>query len=348
MTVIEEQEFLEGASAAMDIFCPMHIFVSASGHIDHVGPTMLKLRPKEAFLGKRFFEVFDLCRPSTAATMEGLKALHGRKLHLQLRDAPRTDLKGVLVPRMRGDGIAINLSFGISIVDALAEYPLTSRDFAITDPTIEMLYLIEAKSAAMEASRSLNQRLQGAMIAAEEQAYTDTLTGLKNRRAMDHILGRLIEGEKSFALMHLDLDFFKAVNDTMGHAAGDTVLQKVARILVEETRDVDTVARVGGDEFVLIFNRLTERDELEEIARRMISRLEEPVPHDGQICRISGSIGTVISTDYEALDAVRLLSDADIALYASKHKGRACHTFYSDDLLEDGRNLAPPVGREAS
>ncbi len=345
--IIDKEEFLQTAGAAMDVLCPMHIFVSATGHIRHMGPTLKKMRGGDALIGKRFFEVFELKRPRVEATMAGLTGLMGRKLHLRFRDAPCTDLKGVMVPRMDEAGVLINLSFGISILDALADYSLTSRDFAVTDPTIEMLYLIEAKSAAMEASRTLNQRLQGAMIAAEEQAFTDTLTGLKNRRAMDHILGRLLDGGKSFALMHLDLDFFKAVNDTMGHAAGDTVLQKVAKIMVEETRDMDTVARVGGDEFVLIFNRLTDRKKLEEIARRMIARLEEPVPYNGQMCRISGSIGTVLSTDYDAPDAVRLLSDADIALYASKHKGRACHTFYSDDLLGDDRNLAPPVGREA-
>jgi len=76
----------------------------------------------------------------------------------------------------------------------------------------------------MEASRTLNQRLQGAKIAAEEQAFTDTLTGLKNRRALNLVLARLSEAKVPFTVMQLDLDYFKAVNDTYGHAAGDHVL----------------------------------------------------------------------------------------------------------------------------
>lgn len=103
---------------------------------------------------------------------------------------PKTEVKGLLVAGPSEGQSIVNLSFGISVVDAVSDYSLNSADFAATDLTIEMLYLVEAKSAAMEASRKLNLRLQGAMIAAEEQAFTDTLTGLKNRRAMDHVLAR--------------------------------------------------------------------------------------------------------------------------------------------------------------
>ena len=115
-----------------------------------------------------------------------------------------------------------------------------------------MLYLVEAKSAAMDESRALNSRLQGAKIAAEEQAFTDTLTGLKNRRALDHVMARLLAMGEVFSCMHVDLDYFKSINDTLGHAAGDHVLQVVAQVLVAETRAPDTIARVGGDEFVIL------------------------------------------------------------------------------------------------
>jgi diguanylate cyclase (GGDEF)-like protein len=172
-------------------------------------------------------------------------------------------------------------------------------------------------------------RLQGAKIAAEEQAFTDTLTGLKNRRAMDHVLGRLIATNKSFALMHLDLDFFKAVNDTMGHAAGDHVLQHIAQIMVEEVRKDDTVARVGGDEFVLIFQNIGKRETLSRIASRLIEKMEKPIPFGGQDCKVSASIGIVLSSDYDAPTAAELLTDADEALYASKRRGRACFSFFA-------------------
>lgn len=328
----------------LDVVCPMHVILDDSGHIQHVGPTLQKLRSDAPFPSQRFLEVFELSRPRAVTSMEGLLKCAGIKMHLKLRDSPRTSLKGVLVPI--SGGAILNLSFGISILDGVRDYALTSADFAATDLTIEMLYLVEAKSAAMQASRKLNTRLQSAMIAAEEQAFTDTLTGLKNRRAMDHILGRLLESKQEFALMHLDLDFFKAVNDTKGHAAGDHVLQKVARIMLEETRENDTVARVGGDEFVLLISDLVDRKKLESIATRLIKKLEVPIPFQKEVCNISASIGIVLSPDYSIPTAEQLMADADTALYASKHKGRACHTFFEGSLRENDAFQTPPVGRE--
>jgi len=203
-----------------------------------------------------------------------------------------------------------------------------------------MLYLVEAKSLVIEESRRLNQRLQNARLAAEEQAFSDTLTGLCNRRAMDRHLRNLAAAGVPFGLMHLDLDFFKSVNDTHGHAAGDHVLQVVAKVLCKETRAQDMVARVGGDEFVLIFDRLVERKRLYAIAHRIVRRLEQPILFRGHECRVSGSIGITTSTFYRFPDPDRMLSDADLALYASKHSGRARATLVTPKLLrESGRAL---------
>lgn len=308
----------------------MHLRLDRSGHITHAGPTLIKLRGREALIGQRFLEVFDLQRPVRATTINELRAMAGRKLHMVFRDPPCTGLKGALCPM--GDDLVVNMSFGISVLDAVRDYELTHADFAPTDLTVEMLYLIEAKSAAMESSRRLNMRLQGARIAAEEQAFSDMLTGLRNRRAMDHVLDRLIAADREFALMHLDLDFFKAVNDTLGHAAGDMVLQQVASILVAEVRQNDVVARIGGDEFVLIFKDQLNQDVLDRIATRIIARLEEPVAYKEQMCRISASIGTTLSSFYPRPDADQMLADADLALYQSKHEGRARHTFFDPQV----------------
>lgn len=323
----------------LDVICPMHVVVDKSGHVVHVGPTLQKLRADTPMAGMRFLELFELTRPRNIETFQDLMEGRGGSLRLKFRDEPRTALKGVLAPSMIEDGAIINLSFGISILDGVRDYALTSADFAATDLTIEMLYLVEAKSAAMEASRKLNLRLQSSMIAAEEQAFTDTLTGLKNRRAVDHILPRLIEREHRFAVLQLDLDFFKAVNDTQGHAAGDHVLQHVAKILVEETRSSDTVARVGGDEFVLILDRMKDPSVLAGICTRMIERIEAPIPFKDVQCQISGSIGVALSSPPEARDMSQLLADADVALYASKHRGRACFTVFDPEI--HGKDGAP-------
>lgn len=327
-------------AALADTICPMHVMVDAKGRITRAGPTLRKLRPDLRWEGRRFFRIFDLSRPRWVRSMEDLERTAGSKLHLHFRDAPQTGLKGVFAPLPESEGAFINLSFGISVLEAVRDYDLTGADFAPTDLTIEMLYLVEAKSAAMEASRQLNLRLQGAKIAAEEQAFTDTLTGLKNRRAMDHVLARLIGSGRDFALMHVDLDFFKEVNDTLGHAAGDAVLQQAARIMVECTRQTDTIARVGGDEFVMILEGVLDQTKLEAVAQRLIRRLEEPIPYAGKTCRISASAGTTLSTWQTYPDAATLLNQADLALYAAKRAGRAQHCFYRGGMEKGGGGQA--------
>lgn len=337
--------FTPPSASVLDTLCPMHARVNATGHITHIGPTLRKLRSDAPFIGERFLEVFRVMRPREVQSMDQLAKILGTKLHLELRAAPRTSLKGIAV-QADDDArdIIINMAFGISILDAVRDYALTNADFASTDLTVEMLYLVEAKTAAMEASRKLNLRLQGAKLAAEEQALTDTLTGLKNRRALDTAMDRFIDAQTPFTLMHVDLDYFKAVNDTLGHAAGDQVLLHVARKFRELTRDGDIIARVGGDEFVIIMPGKTPKRQLTEAGKRIIAALEEPVEYKGNPCRISGSIGTVLWDGKTPAEAEGLMDDADVALYASKRAGRARQTFY-DPKMRDADAAPKSVDR---
>lgn len=324
-------------SPVLDRLCPMHLRLDAGGGIAGVGPTLRKLRPGQDLIGQPFFELFELRRPRAVSALADLLSRPAAELHLKFRDPPETAMKGVIAPLPAG-GAVVNLSFGISLFEAVRAYRLTGGDFAATELAIEMLYLMEAKSAAMAVSRQLNVKLQGARIAAEEQAFTDTLTGLRNRRAMDHVLDRLVIAGRAFALMHLDLDRFKAVNDTLGHPAGDAVLRRVARIMLEETRKTDTVARIGGDEFVIILDQLVDPVRLDRMAHSLIARIQDPVPVQGQTARISTSIGTVIS-EGEATSAAQVLGQADQALYAAKRAGRGRHLFY-----RPGMAMPPPEG----
>lgn len=313
----------------LDRLMPLHLCLSATGHIASCGPTFLKLFPDVPLIGMRFFEVFEIRRPGGISCMAEWNKRIGDRVYLGLRNQPKPMFRGLAIPMAAGQGLLVNLSFGIDIVNAVRDHMLTDQDFAATDLAIELLYLVEAKSAVMEELRQLNLRLQGAKSAAEEQALTDTLTGLRNRRAQDLALEQVLGDATPFGLMHLDLDFFKAVNDTLGHAAGDHVLREVSRILSEETRSVDTVARVGGDEFVVILPGLADPARLENIANRMIAKLTEPMNFEGQPCRISASIGMTISTFYKAPSSDQMLSDADQALYACKRAGRGCALMHS-------------------
>lgn len=309
-------------TSALDRLMPMHICLSNAGIIIGAGPTLCKIFGDIPLIGNDFFDLFTVRRPGGVLSMVDLRRRSGKRLSIAPNLRLAQPCRGIALPLSNAGGMVINLSFGIGVIDAVTSYKLTDVDFAVTDLAMEMLYLVEAKTAVTDELRQLNLRLQGARDEAEEQALTDALTGLRNRRALNIALNRTIAQGVSFGLMHIDLDFFKAVNDTMGHAAGDFVLREVARALNEQTRRIDTVARVGGDEFVVVFEGITDPDQLVSIADRIVQILSEPLVFEGQSCRISASIGVTISSDYFPPDPQRMLSDADHALYASKNAGR--------------------------
>lgn len=315
-----------GASALGRVM-PMHLAFDRGGIIRAVGPTLAKIAPKP-LEGRAFFDMFGIRRPAGVADLAALHRRAGQRLHLSLCASPDTGLRGLALPLADG-GMLVNLSFGIDLPEAVRHHRLSDGDFAPTDLAIELLYLLEVKALVMGELDAMNARLQGAKTLAEEQAQTDTLTGLRNRRAMDAALADLIASATPFGLMHVDLDWFKQVNDSLGHAAGDHVLIHVARVLRAETRTGDTVARVGGDEFVILLPGLVDRSTLNGIAHRIIARLRRPIVFNGQDCRISASIGMTVSTAYARPRAERMLSDADQALYASKHAGRSRATTFS-------------------
>ena len=316
--------------AALARLMPMYLALDAGGIITAIGPTLAQLIPGLTPVGQLFQAVLQVLRPAEIDNVADLTACAGDRLHMIVRAAPDVSLRGLAVP-LQGGGLFINLSFGIGVIDAVRQHALTDADFAPTDLTVEMLYLVEAKSAVMAELRNLNLRLQSAKKAAEEQALSDTLTGLRNRRALDSALGGLIERDVGFGLMHIDLDYFKQVNDTRGHAAGDQVLRAVACVLLAETRAHDIVARVGGDEFVVALPGLSDVAQLTRIAGRIIEALTRPIDFEGSPCRISASIGVTVSTHYDRPDADRMLSDADHALYASKHAGRGQAQVFDPD-----------------
>lgn len=300
---------------------PMHLCLDRKGKIVSAGPTLAKVAGP--LIGAEFLAHFEVRRPAGLQRVEALRQNAGNRIHLTLPGVPGAGLRGLAVPMPDG-GMLINLSFGIDLPEAVRRHRLSDGDFPPTDLAVEMLYLIEVKSLVMTELHGLNQRLQGARVKAEEQARTDTLTGLRNRRAMDWRLADLAASGKPFGLIHLDLDYFKEVNDTLGHAAGDLVLVAVAEVLISETRRSDTVARIGGDEFVILLPGMADLHRLATIANRIISRLDTPVMYEGSPCRISASIGMTASTLYAPpIQPEQMLADADHALYASKRAGRA-------------------------
>lgn len=153
-------------------------------------------------------------------------------------------------------------------------------------------------------------------------ALTDALSGLANRAALvQHLEDRLAEG-RPLALLFLDLDRFKVINDSLGHGAGDEVLRVVAGRLTGTCRDGDVVARLGGDEFVVVADGLDETAAV-HLAERVQLALAAPVALAGQDVTVSASVGIVVTDPDRVVDADALLRDADASMYRAKGRGRA-------------------------
>lgn len=179
--------------------------------------------------------------------------------------------------------------------------------------------------------RDISERKQ-LELTLTEMAHTDTLTGLPNRSQFRYIAGQAINTanalQSGLALMFIDLDDFKSVNDRCGHSTGDKLLIEVARRIGASLRVSDTVSRFGGDEFVVWFNQIQTEDDLRVIGEKIIKALSEPILIDGCVCRIGASIG-VARYPSDGNDAEGLLRAADQAMYTVKHEGKNAVAFVS-------------------
>ncbi len=163
-------------------------------------------------------------------------------------------------------------------------------------------------------------------------AHHDPLTGLPNRSLLQTHISNVGAGNTSGALLYLDLDRFKQVNDTLGHAAGDALLCSVAERLRGLLRDTDLVVRLGGDEFCIVQNASSPQAAA-SLAHRVIEVLSADYFLEGQAVNIGVSVGITLHVGQSSnLDPDRLLREADMALYAAKHQGRGRYVFYTQDL----------------
>lgn len=167
----------------------------------------------------------------------------------------------------------------------------------------------------------------------EKIANYDPLTGLPNRRYLDEALHdaliRAREAQSSIALCYLDLDGFKPINDAYGHEAGDFLLETIASRLEQGVRDSDVVARMGGDEFVVVLNRIHDPEMIDEVVQRLNDIIEQPVEYKNQTLSVGTSIGVAIfPEDCDVED--RLLRHADQAMYEAKRRQIKPYVLYSE------------------
>jgi diguanylate cyclase (GGDEF)-like protein/PAS domain S-box-containing protein len=169
----------------------------------------------------------------------------------------------------------------------------------------------------------------------EELARYDSLTGLPNRHMFMEELQRMLRrserGGRSFAVMFIDLDRFKSINDTLGHSAGDELLQNISRRLGELLRKADVLARLGGDEFVVLTEDNPDAATLAKIACRVLSCINEPMQLEERRVEISASIG-VACYPRDGLDEATLVQAADTAMYQAKARGKNTFEFFTEDM----------------
>ena len=194
----------------------------------------------------------------------------------------------------------------------------------------------ELESANKRLSAQIDEREQ-----MEEQirllADIDPLTGLANRRALeaqlDEILASARTRRTSVGVLFVDLDRFKAINDSLGHETGDAMLRLVASRLRELTRNTDILSRVGGDEFVLILPDVEDSTRVDATAARLVEELSRPYPLHGKLLHVTPSIGGSIFP-LHGRDRKTLLSRADAAMYHAKSMGRRCYQMFSPNVQQ--------------
>lgn len=177
----------------------------------------------------------------------------------------------------------------------------------------------------------LNEKLQQAKTLLKHQATIDTLTGLPNRHLFQDRLSRALLHSKRlnvrFALLFIDLDKFKTVNDTLGHAAGDQLLLKVSERIQQVVRESDTVARLGGDEFTVILNSISNKDDVVRVVQPIVETLSEPFLLNDKHANIGASVGIAVFPD-DGVEQTTLMNNADSAMYRAKHSGRNQYCFF--------------------
>jgi diguanylate cyclase (GGDEF)-like protein len=183
-------------------------------------------------------------------------------------------------------------------------------------------------------------KMRQSEVELDRLARQDALTGLANRqalrRALDDALVGAVRRKHRCSIFLLDLDRFKAVNDTLGHPAGDTLLRLVALRLRDVIGEAGQVGRLGGDEFEVVLPSVSDKDELSGLAQGIIDSLSRPYTINGTAVSIGASIG-IVTSDYDDRTSDDLMRDADLALYAAKAAGKGCYRFFAAEMHEAAR-----------
>ncbi|VAW83590.1 diguanylate cyclase/phosphodiesterase (GGDEF & EAL domains) with PAS/PAC sensor(s) [hydrothermal vent metagenome] len=307
----------ERAQTTLESISDAVITTDSSGNIQYMNPvaeSMTGWEEKEA-IERPIAEVFNITHQN-------------KKIYI--KNPVQECLKKGQVIQLKGSVNLLHKS-GKSIAFESAASPLTDKK----DEIIGAVLIAHDVSDARRIAKLM-----------KHQAMHDSLTGLPNRALLfDRLKQTLLRApwnKKCVALMFLDLDRFKVVNDTLGHNAGDQLLCQVAERLRNELRDGDTVCRLGGDEFVIILRDIAHQNHIEELAEKVVAILRVPFQLNGTEFHTSASVG-ISMYPQDGQDPDLLMKKADTAMYRAKAKGKSTYVLYKEEM---GRCDANSLNRE--
>lgn len=317
----------------------------------YTGMAALQMRPEITYKPGLFWASVGIAiAASWAALWIAFTLRDGNQRYVLLKRCGAGLVMGLAIAGMHYTGMAAAMFHEGSVCGAALKVSTTWLIFTVTGSTLSVLTVTliysmldaryDLQTFRLEASIE-EARLQASLARANERllvmATEDTLTGLPNRSSLMERLEQAIRTARRtgnhFALMFMDLDGFKTVNDSLGHTAGDRLLKAFSRQLVHSVRHEDTVARLSGDEFVVLLERLSAQQDLVPIAEGILDRMQQEFVIDGTPLRVTVSIGiATYPQDGETVED--LLKNADTAMYDAKHHGRNTFRFFHADMSE--------------
>ncbi|MEM9341628.1 MAG: EAL domain-containing protein [Pseudomonadota bacterium] len=323
----------------LNLIFPFGILVGPDGVILGFGASMEKLPGMTTALGKQVFDALHFTKPRLIDREKLLQDVLGKRITCEVSDP--NGLKPVAffgmafnVTMAGTHHVLLMLTPGVNARTLVEDRGLSTTDFGAADGSADLLLLLAMQEEMVADGKKKSARLEAARDEAERLANHDALTGLPNRRALMRELARCLS-EGPLSVMHVDLDHFKEINDTFGHAAGDAALRHAAEGLRTVVGEGALCARIGGDEFVAILEGEVPQDQLEVMANVVVTALSRPFDFRGAEITAGASVGMAQTTVGDGQSPDDVLHSADLALYEAKRGGRGHALLCTPQLINE-------------